>query len=514
MRGRVAKSLSASPVLVGAVTVLIIIVAVFLSYNANSGLPFVPTYDLKVELPSGSGLVVGNDVRVGGKRVGQVTEITTKSIEQAGEPLTIAQLEVKLDRSLQPLSEDTRILVRPRSALGLKYVEVTPGEAGGELQPGDTIPLANASAPVELEDLLSTFDAETRVAARAALEGYGDAFAGRGPDLNAAIAAFAPFFRHLTPVMEALSDPDTELDQLFTQIGAAAAQAAPVADVQAALFTAMADTFEAIGRHPEALRQTIERSPGTMDAAIRSFRVQRPFLSDFTTLSRELIPASDELTRALPPLNDALRVGTPVLLETPRTNRLAAATLRELDRLAENPSTLLALQELDTTLDVGRPLVEFVAPYQTVCNFANYFFTPLGEHISEEVPRGTIERIQLVTANAEQDDSVGHSDADRPADVPQGQDPQAAPPPGGSPETKLNTQFYAPAVDAAGKADCQAGQTGYPDGPLNTTGRYAPSPDPNQNGGSHVVIDSDTPGLAGGTYKSRELGIDGLEDVP
>jgi hypothetical protein len=29
-----------------------------------------------------------------------------------------------------------------------------------------------------------------------------------------------------------------------------------------------------------------------------------------------------------------------------------------------------------------------------------------------------------------------------------------------------------------------------------------------------VVVDPDTPGLAGGTYKARELGIDHLKDVP
>ena len=44
---RSAAALTASPVLVGAVTLLVTIVAVFLSYNANAGLPFVPTYDLK-----------------------------------------------------------------------------------------------------------------------------------------------------------------------------------------------------------------------------------------------------------------------------------------------------------------------------------------------------------------------------------------------------------------------------------------------------------------------------------
>ena len=44
---RSTAALTASPVLVGAVTLLVAIVAVFLSYNANSGLPFVPTYDLR-----------------------------------------------------------------------------------------------------------------------------------------------------------------------------------------------------------------------------------------------------------------------------------------------------------------------------------------------------------------------------------------------------------------------------------------------------------------------------------
>jgi hypothetical protein len=32
-----------SPILIGALTVLAVIVAVFLAYNANNGLPFVPS---------------------------------------------------------------------------------------------------------------------------------------------------------------------------------------------------------------------------------------------------------------------------------------------------------------------------------------------------------------------------------------------------------------------------------------------------------------------------------------
>lgn len=71
-------SLAANPVLVGAVTTLIVVVAVFLSYNANKGLPFVPTYDLNVVVPGAAELVVGNDVRIGGSRVGLVKAIEAR----------------------------------------------------------------------------------------------------------------------------------------------------------------------------------------------------------------------------------------------------------------------------------------------------------------------------------------------------------------------------------------------------------------------------------------------------
>jgi len=68
--GRRKSSIAANPVLIGAVTTLVLVVLVFLAYNANNGLPFVPSYDIKVEVPNAAGLVKGNEVRVGGTRVG------------------------------------------------------------------------------------------------------------------------------------------------------------------------------------------------------------------------------------------------------------------------------------------------------------------------------------------------------------------------------------------------------------------------------------------------------------
>ena len=64
----------------GAITVLVSIIAVFIAYNANAGLPFVPTYDVKAELPTGNKLVAGNEVRVGGFRVGVVEKLEPKIV--------------------------------------------------------------------------------------------------------------------------------------------------------------------------------------------------------------------------------------------------------------------------------------------------------------------------------------------------------------------------------------------------------------------------------------------------
>ena len=74
------RQLGASPVLIGAVTVMIAIVAVFISYQANNGLPFVPTYQLEAQVPNGAKLVKGNEVRAGGFRVGIVKDIKSARI--------------------------------------------------------------------------------------------------------------------------------------------------------------------------------------------------------------------------------------------------------------------------------------------------------------------------------------------------------------------------------------------------------------------------------------------------
>jgi phospholipid/cholesterol/gamma-HCH transport system substrate-binding protein len=529
-RRRGTASVAASPVLIGAATVLVALVAVFIAYNANAGLPFVPTYHLNAELPSGGKLVKGNEVRVGGFRVGVVKDIRPKVTTVNGERRSVAVAELSLDKKIEPLSRDTQFRVRPRSALGLKYIELQPGTDKAKWRSGDTVPVKQSSEPLEFEDLFSTFDRKTRPNIQNATDGFGNAFAGRGQSLNRTIEALNPFFKALTPVMKNLSDPRTELDQFFLQIGRASEQVAPVARTQALLFTDMADTFAAISADPRALQQTIEKGPPTMDVSIDSFRVQRPFMVDFTDLSARLRPAAEELPRSLPAINSALRVGTPVLPRTVELNENLEKAFNEAEDLFKNPNTLLALKDLTTAVTVSRPAVEFVAPYQTVCNYLNYFIHPLGEmqSVVQTGPTGggTLLNQNVKMPNSNQQNNYGTSTSSRPWDILQGQKPQGAKDNHDNPLFRLYAPAYNPAIDAQGNADCQLGQTGYPNGALGP-GRYHPgnlhdSSDEHGlpgneeigRGTNGAITENNLPGLSGGTYKSRELGIDNLKDVP
>ncbi|HYZ27613.1 MAG TPA: hypothetical protein VE570_01045, partial [Thermoleophilaceae bacterium] len=195
---------------------------------------------------------------------------------------------------------------------------------------------------------------------------------------------------------------------------------------------------------------------------------------------------------------------------------------------ARNPVTLLALKDVRNTFQVLRPLAEFVAPYNTVCNNGVAFFTGLAGHMSEEVTGGTSEVVLMKTGSNFQEHAFNQNESERPADVPSNVDPQTYVDPAGDHYQVFHNAAVSPAVDAQGNADCQTGQTGYVDGPVVQGGsKYAPASlaDPanplsfktwesTSGGGSHVTPDSDLPGLAGPSFVGKRLGIDRLSDVP
>jgi virulence factor Mce-like protein len=470
-------------VLVGAMTLLVAMVAVFLAYNANNGLPFVPTRELKLDIASGSDLVAGNEVREGGFRIGLVQQLEPIELKSGQ---IAAQLTLQLSKAYGDVPVDSTAAIRPRSALGLKYIDLHKGSAKKMFSDGATMPITQTRVPVQFEDIFQAFDGKTRKAIDKNLVGFGDALAGRGSALNDTIASLPPLFSHLTPVAAYLSDPHTELTRLLDSLEGFMGTVAPVAGVNARLFTDMATTFEAIGRDPQALEATIAKSPSTEDVTVNSLKVQRPFLVDFNTLGKQLVPASASLRSSLPIINPAIEQGTATLIRTPPLNSRLQGVMTALKNLSQAPGTNVAINGLQSTVSILNPMIRYLGPYQTVCDYWNYFWTYLSEHISEQTSFGFAQRVLFNEADPLQANNVGTQGALAPANG----GGTTLPATGGN--EYLHNQSYGSAIDNQGNADCETGQRGYPK-KLNYL-------DPQ---GRDLATDVHTPGDQGPTFKGR-----------
>ena len=132
------------------------------------------------------------------------------------------------------------------------------------------------------------------------------------------------------------------------------------------------------------------------------------------------------------------------------------------------------------------------------------------------MPGGTVQAQGLKTVNNEQPNTYGDIEASRPWDVPPGRRSRSAPRRSGMKLGRTYATPYQPAIDAQGNADCQNGQLGFIRGPLAPDARYAPGAGSRRHAVGRQragVLTNNFPILSGGTFKSRELGIDNLQDV-
>lgn len=444
---RTTQSAFANPVLIGAVTLLVTLVAVFLAYNANQGLPFVPTQQLKVDVANAEQLVNGNEVREGGFQIGLLADMRPVRFPNGN---VGAQLTLQLSKKYGDVPVDSHVAIRPLSLLGLKYVDLTKGQSKRIIADGGTLPIGQTDTPVNVDDIFDMFDNKTRVAAQENLGGYGDVLAGRGPALNDTLSSLPQLLQYLQPVASYLSQPSTGLVPFFHALNSFMSAVGPVAQTNADLFRDMATTFAAIDRNPAALEQTIAESPSTLQVSTRSLQIQQPFLDDLTTFGNYMTPATASLNQALPILNPTLEEGTRTLVRTPALDAKLQQLMNALKAVAQAPGTNLGINALVHTGDTLNPMIRYLAPYQTVCDYWNYWWTFLQEHLSERTQYGFAQRVLLNFADNAQPDNIGEQGAVQPAN---GQN--------GGPEF-LHGPTYGAAIDTSGNADCETGQRGYP----------------------------------------------------
>jgi virulence factor Mce-like protein len=390
------SSIAASPLLVGAITTLIVIVAVFLSYNANNGLPFVPTYNVKVVLPNASGLQPANQVRIAGTRVGIVGSLSPHQDPRTGLVTVIANL--KLEKNIEPLPANTKAIVQSVSAIGLKYLELEKGDSRQKLKAGSTIPIDQTREPVDIEELFNMFDKKTRTGIKINTNNFGDGLAGRGLGLNNTIAELRPLVTNAVPVFHNLAAPSTGLHELFVALDRAASQSAPVAQQQAEYFSDLDTFFTAFASVAPSVEAASKGGPASLQQATYSLPHEAPFYADATEFMHLLRPSASSLRTVAPQLGHAFSEGAVNLAAATALNTRLAESSKALEEFGQNPVVTLALEDFQQTLEVGNPLLAGLAPAQTNCNYVTLAFRNIASLESENVGVGTLARAGIVLA--------------------------------------------------------------------------------------------------------------------
>lgn len=392
MRGRRRRrrsSVISSPVLIGALTVLVVIVAVALAYNANTGLPFVPSYTLHVQASDASELQKGDDVNMGGALVGLVGSVTP-SRTASGKP--IALLNLKLYKNVEPLPADTTFTIRLKGAIGLKYLAVNLGHDRRGLPNGATVPISHSSSSVDLDQVLSMFNPPTRRGVQRSTIGLGAALAGRGYDLNQAIGAFGPLLADLQPVAANLASRRTDLAGFVRGLSAFSGALGPVAQTQASLFGNLNTTFTALAGVAPSLSDTIATTPPALDATIAQSPRIRPFLTDTASLLRQLSPSVRTLHTLSPVLTHTFRIGKRTLPPTASLDAQTVALAKRLQSYGADPTVTGGLNSLTQTAHDLRDPLAFLAPVQSSCNYVTLFLRNVSSLLSEHVSQGTFLR--------------------------------------------------------------------------------------------------------------------------
>jgi virulence factor Mce-like protein len=470
MNRRRRNSLAGSPLLIGAITTLIIVVAVFLSYNANNGLPFVPTYNIKVELPETSGLQKANQVRIAGTRVGLVNNITVHQNQHTGRVTAIAEL--KLEKKVEPLPADTKAVVLSVSAIGLKYLELEKGFSHQTIKAGAAIPVSNTREPVNIEELFNMFNAPTREAIKINTINFGNGLAARGLGLNNTIAELRPLVTNAVPVLHNLASPETQFHELWIALERVAGQTAPVAQQQANYYTDLDTFFTAWARVTPQLEAATRGGPPSLEQAIHSL----PFQAHFTELSTEFMnllhPSAVSLSKIAAPLGHAFSVGAVNLKAATTLNTQLAESSQALAEFGQNPIVKASFEDFTHTLEIGNPLLAGLAPAQSFCNYFTLAFRNLASLQAESVaPVGTLARAGFILS------PVGPNNEGFPSSAP-ASGPSTEPVEKGSSAVIDNNHLHFnpyPAVAGPGQpALCEAGNASYRPG-VTTIGALPPN---------------------------------------
>jgi phospholipid/cholesterol/gamma-HCH transport system substrate-binding protein len=295
-----------NPVRFGVVFLVLLAVAVYFGFTKH--IPFKHGYRLNAQFDTVLNIAPRSPVRIAGVSVGKVT-----SVHRDGNTGVVT---MEIEGKGLPIHADATLKIRPRIFLeGNFFVQLEPGSPSSPaLHSGATIPVAQTSDPVQLDQVLDALNTDTRANLQTFLAEYGEALtrkptaaenAEQSPEvqgLNGAQAFNKAFrigpeaLRDAAIVNQALAGQETnDLSKLFAALEKVTAQLG-LHEQQLGELIGNFNTFlGALAKQSPSLRSAVAQLPATLHNANRGFAELAAAAPSVRTFSEDLIPGIEEL---------------------------------------------------------------------------------------------------------------------------------------------------------------------------------------------------------------------------
>jgi phospholipid/cholesterol/gamma-HCH transport system substrate-binding protein len=264
--------------------------ALFLWLAFGGPIPLKPEgYRFTVPFDEATQLAVESDVRISGVSVGKVKRV---DLDDQG----LAEATIELDDRYAPIPVDTQAILRQKTLLGETYVELSPGsDASGTLDEDGSLPAAQVSDAVQLDEIFRAFDDRTRAAFQAWMQGQAAAFRGRGDDFSVAIASLDPFADEADRLLRLLDTQRLAVRQLVRDGGETFAALSERRGQLRGLITNAEQVFSTTARRDQDLADAFVAFPTFLRESRTTLERLERFAADTDPLVLQLRPAAREL---------------------------------------------------------------------------------------------------------------------------------------------------------------------------------------------------------------------------
>ena len=254
-------------------------------------------YRFQVPVDEGTQLAQESDVRIANVSVGKVKEI---ELGEEGDERDLAVATIELEDSYAPIPENTRAMLRAKTLLGETYVELTQGDRDGPSLPENgSLPPAQVTDSVQLDEIFRTFDRRTRDAFRTWMQEASLATAGRGADLSAAIANLEPFAEDANRLLRVLDTQDAAVQQFVNNTGVVFEALSERRGQLRGLIRNAGAVFDTTARRNQDLREAFIALPTFLDESRLTLNRLETFAANTDPLIDQLHPSARELSKVL-----------------------------------------------------------------------------------------------------------------------------------------------------------------------------------------------------------------------